>query len=90
MRKRILVPAFLGLIIMLTCALAGQAAPCNADFYGVPLGEFPACNDYWTKANLSLVTLSQYEIGGSIYLAGSFQGGPKRRAKWGMSQSTLG
>ncbi|MDX6303150.1 MAG: hypothetical protein QOI77_119 [Blastocatellia bacterium] len=65
------------------------AAPCNADFYGIELGAFPACHEYWTKQNLSLVTLSQYELDGSIYFAGSFQGGPKRRARWGLSQQTL-
>lgn len=62
-------------------------APCNADFYGVELGTFPACHDYWTKKNLFPVTLSQYETGGRIYLAGSFQAGLKRRARWGMSQA---
>ncbi|MEO6391888.1 MAG: hypothetical protein ABIP75_08565, partial [Pyrinomonadaceae bacterium] len=66
-----------------------MAAPCSADFYGVELGAFPACNDFWTKENLSLVTLSQYEIDGVIYLTGSFQDGPKRRAKWGLSQAEL-
>jgi hypothetical protein len=81
--------ACLSLIFLLAFASASTAAPCNADFYGVPLGEFPACHDYWTKNNLSLITLSQYEIDGSIYLAGSFQGGPKRRARWGLSQTML-
>ena len=65
------------------------AAPCNADFYGVELGAFPACYEYWTKQNLSPVTLSQYETGGRIYLAGSFQAGGKRRARWGMGQATF-
>jgi hypothetical protein len=62
-------------------------APCPADFYGVELGAFPACYDYWTKQNLFPVTLSQYETGGRIYLAGSFQAGGQRRARWGMSQA---
>ena len=64
-------------------------APCNPDFYGVELGAFPACYDYWTKQNLVPVTLSQYETGGVIYLAGSFQKAGKRRAKWGMTQATF-
>lgn len=90
MRTRILLLTCLTVIVVLAnTSVSKAAAPRNADFYGVPLGEFPACNDYWTNNNLSLVTLSQYEIDGSIYLAGSFQEGPKRRAKWGLSQSTL-
>ena len=64
-------------------------APCNPDFYGIELGSFPACNDYWTKQGWSLATLSQYETNGFIYLAGSFQKGGKRRAKWGMSQAAF-
>ena len=64
-------------------------APCNPDFYGIALGAFPACHDYWTKQNMVPVTLSQYEIGGAIYLAGSFQKAGKRRVKWGMSQATF-
>ncbi len=64
-------------------------APCGADFYGIELGAFQKCYDYWTKQNLSLVTLSQYETGGFIYLAGSFQSGGKRRAKWGMTRATF-
>jgi hypothetical protein len=74
-----------------TFALPGSLMPvaCNADFYGIELGAFPACSDYWTKQNLVLVTLSQYETGGVIYLAGSFQKAGKRRAKWGMTQATF-
>ena len=66
-----------------------MAPPCNPDFYGIELGAFPACYDYWTKQNLVPVTLSQYEIGGVIYFAGSFQKAGKRRAKWGMSQASF-
>lgn len=66
-----------------------RAAPCNPDFYGIELGAFPACYDYWTKQNVPLVTFSQYETDGRIYLAGSFKAGGKRRAKWGMSQATF-
>lgn len=62
-------------------------APCFSDFYGVELGAFPNCYNYWTKQNLVPVTLSQYETGGVIYLAGSFQKAGKRRAQWGMSQA---
>jgi hypothetical protein len=64
-------------------------APCFPDFYGVELGAFPNCYTYWTKQNLVLVTLSQYQTGGVIYLAGSFQKAGKRRSQWGMSQANF-
>jgi len=90
MRTRNFLLTCLSLIILLTCAYVGKAAaPCNMDFYGIELGAFPACYDYWTKQNLVPVTLSQYETGGVIYFAGSFQKAGKRQAKWGMSQATF-
>jgi hypothetical protein len=90
MRTRNVLLTCLSLIIPLTCAYVGKAAaPCNPDFYGIELGSFPACYDYWTKQNVTLVTLSQYETGGVIYLAGSFQKAAKRHAKWGMSQASF-
>lgn len=70
-------------------ATSASPAPCPPDFYGVPKDQFQACFDYWAKQGRFPVTLSAYEVGNSIYFAGSFQQVPSRPVRTLMTQQQL-
>jgi hypothetical protein len=52
--------------------------PCFSDFNDVSADSFQACFDYWALRNRWPTTLTAYNVGGTIEMAGSFQAVPSR------------
>lgn len=75
-------PKQIGPLPNLKAALDSFGPPCSPDFHNLRSSQLQGCFDYWVARGRKPVTLTAYQIGGTTYMAGSFQPGasPPTRA----------